>query len=387
VLVVTAQPPLPEGGAAGRCVAAMLRGLVSHGLPVRTLAPRQDFALPGAPPEDLDVTVVPVARRSDGGIRAWPSRVRAPVSDLLDASFAAAVRAAAERSDVVHLDQIETACLVPLLPAGVPVAVHLHYRARRDARLGVPWRPAFRRRVEFALAERAVQRREVWLVASAGEVAATLHPRGGRDITVVPLPLDVADYPLAAHDGPAVAGILGTAAWAPTADAMRRLATQVWPLVHAVDPDARLLLAGRGTEDLAMDLTGPRVTVLGPVESAGDFLASLGVLVYPPVRGSGTKVKVLEALACGVPVVTTPPGAEGLEPHDGLLVDTSPRVLAAHVARLLADPAERRERGAAARAYVCGRHAPAVATEPLVRLYRRMLSSAAAKPSHRTASA
>jgi glycosyltransferase involved in cell wall biosynthesis len=378
VLVVTAQPPYAEGGAAGRVVAAMLRGLAGHALDVRALAPRQDFALAGDPPGDLDVTVVPVPGGSGGGVRAWLSRLSAPLSELTAPVFAEAVQAAAQEADLVHLDQIETACLAPLLPPGLPVALHLHYRALRDARPGPPWRPAFRHRLEFALAERAAQRFDGWLVASAAEVAASLHPRPGRSVTLMPMALDVSDYPAATHDGPPVAGILGTASWSPTADAMLRLTGQVWPQVLAIRPDARLRVAGRGTEALAPALQAPGVDMLGPVESAAGFLRSLAVLVYPPVRGSGTKVKVLEALACGVPVVTTPPGAEGLDRNDGLLVSRDPAVLAEHVARLLGDSDERKERGAAARSYVARRHSPAAATEPLLRLYETMLGSSAA---------
>jgi glycosyltransferase involved in cell wall biosynthesis len=85
------------------------------------------------------------------------------------------------------------------------------------------------------------------------------------------------------------------------------------------------------------------------------------------------KVKTLEAMASGVPVVTTPAGAEGIEPSDGVIVETEPDRLAAAASELLTDERARRERGAAARADFDRHYSPGPATAPLVELYRRMV--------------
>jgi glycosyltransferase involved in cell wall biosynthesis len=114
------------------------------------------------------------------------------------------------------------------------------------------------------------------------------------------------------------------------------------------------------------------VEAVGPVPSAGDFLRGLSLLLFPLERGSGMKVKVLEAIASGLPVVTTPAGAEGVDGGDGVVVETSTPRLAAAAARLLVDDAERRERGTAARAAFERRYTPRVATEPIAELYARM---------------
>jgi glycosyltransferase involved in cell wall biosynthesis len=111
---------------------------------------------------------------------------------------------------------------------------------------------------------------------------------------------------------------------------------------------------------------------LGEVPSASEFLRRLSVLVYPVTRGSGVKVKVLESVASGVPVVTTPAGAEGIEAGDGVIVENDSRRIAAATAALLRDEGERRQRGEAARTAFLERYAPLPATEPLVELYRRM---------------
>jgi len=84
------------------------------------------------------------------------------------------------------------------------------------------------------------------------------------------------------------------------------------------------------------------------------------------------KVKVLESLAAGLPVVTTTAGAEGIQAEGGMIVDDEDDRLAAAAAQILVDVRERRERGAAARATFLRRYSPLPATEPLAELYRRM---------------
>ena len=105
-----------------------------------------------------------------------------------------------------------------------------------------------------------------------------------------------------------------------------------------------------------------------------EFLRGLSLLLYPVPRGSGVKVKTLESLALGLPVVTTRDGAEGLDGGAGIVVAETDAELADATALLLRDEAERRERGAAARAAFEQRYTPRVATAPLVELYRRISS-------------
>jgi polysaccharide biosynthesis protein PslH len=120
----------------------------------------------------------------------------------------------------------------------------------------------------------------------------------------------------------------------------------------------------------------PGVEWRGRVESAADFLRELGVLLYPLSRGSGAKVKVLEALALGLPVVTTPAGAEGVGAAGGLLVETDDDRLAASVVALCDDQQARREAGAAARRTFALHHSPQAAAAAVGELYERMLEHA-----------
>jgi polysaccharide biosynthesis protein PslH len=114
------------------------------------------------------------------------------------------------------------------------------------------------------------------------------------------------------------------------------------------------------------------VELLGEVDSGREFLRRLSVLLFPLPRGSGMKVKVLEAMASGVPVVTTAAGAEGIEPNEGVVAAEADAELAAAAIRLLAHADERLERGVAARAAFERFYSPEPATRPLLDLYARM---------------
>jgi hypothetical protein len=353
-VVVLTQPPLPEGGAPGRTAIGLLRGLMCHGVEVRAIAARRGFSVPGEVPADLPVEVVDV--EPPGPVRARLQRVTRPLGELTG-PFAERVRAAAADADLIHLEETETLWCDE--SSSKPSLVHLHYLARLDRGFGAPWSKQFREVLDATRAEHAAVRRHRHVVASSPLVAAELP----GEVVVAPLSLDPALYTPAPLDGPPTAGLLGTAGWPPTAAALRVLREEVWPRVNV--PEAELVVAGRGTE---------RFGGLGEVESAREVFQRLSLLLFPLPRGSGMKVKTLEAMASGVPVVTTPAGAEGIEPSDGVIVETDPDRLAAAASELLTDEAARHQRGASARRDFERNYSPAAATAPLVELYERMLA-------------
>jgi glycosyltransferase involved in cell wall biosynthesis len=371
VLVVLTQPPLPEGGAPGRTAIGLLRGLAGHGVDVTAVAARQHFALSGDPVPGLPVEVVPVAP-PPGGLRSRLQRVRRPRGELAQPEFLTRVRELAAQADIIHLEETETAWCDEGI--SLPSLVHIHYLVRRDRAFGPPWRKQFRDVMEFALGERAAIRRHNYLVASSPLVAEALRAAAPRaEVVRMPLSLDPALYPTAHLDGPPTAGLIGTAIWPPTAAAMRRLLETVWPRVRRLVPEATLAIAGRGSERLGLP-PAQGVEVLGGLSSSREFFQRLSVLLFPIERGSGMKVKVLEAMASGVPVVTTPAGAEGIEPGNGVVIARDWERFSRAAAEVLRDPGARRQRGSEARATFERKYAPEPATRSLVDLYERMVA-------------
>jgi glycosyltransferase involved in cell wall biosynthesis len=386
VLVVLPFPPLVEGGAASRCAIGMLRGLAGHGVDLDVLAVdlRNDMrqGLRGELPDELPIELAAIPHPSRARTR-W-MRFARPYGLLATTPFAPLVQERARDVDVVHFIELAASSLIPHVDR--PAVVQVHCLTRRDRDIRPPWTSDGRTALELLRAERRVFGAARWLLVNSQEVADPLARKAPHaHVAVAPLPLDPAVYaPRAPLDAP-VAGLIGTAAWPPTANAVERLLMSVWPRVLERRPDARLLLAGFGMEREAFpqlpDLPG--VEWRGTVPSATAFLRELGVLLYPLGRGSGAKIKVLEALALGVPIVTTPDGAEGIGGRGGLVVDVDDGALADATVALLADAAARRAAGEAAWTTFSDHHAPLPATIPLLELYERM--AAAGRRSRATA--
>jgi glycosyltransferase involved in cell wall biosynthesis len=136
----------------------------------------------------------------------------------------------------------------------------------------------------------------------------------------------------------------GTLRYPPNAEAARFLVGEVRPELVALVPDVRIRLVGLSTPALSELDDRPGVSIVGQVPDIGVELAGADLVVVPLRFGSGTRLKVLEAFAQRVPVVSTSLGAEGLDAEDGvhLLIADTPAALAAACARLLTDPSLRR---------------------------------------------
>jgi glycosyltransferase involved in cell wall biosynthesis len=372
VLVVLPFPPAHEGGAAARAAIGLIQGLGARGVDCRAIA-AHDGASPLAPPDGLPVELVRFEVPSP-----WQARrnwLFNPAGALADGPFAERFKECAAAADVVHLVELHAAAALP--PVDRPTVAQLHCLTLRDRQIHHPWRHQDRVSIELLRAERRVRRRARWLLVNSAEVADGLARWVPRSrIAVAPLALDPGHYLPRASLREPVAGLIGTARWPPTANAVRRLLTRVWPLVLERRPDARLILAGRGMEPAAFAPHAklPGVQWRGAVPSASDFLRELGLLLYPLTAGSGAKVKVLEALALGIPVVTTGDGAEGLGGREGLVVESEDARLAAAAVALLEDVDARRAAGARAHENFLAHHTPVPAAAPVLELYERMLA-------------
>lgn len=110
---------------------------------------------------------------------------------------------------------------------------------------------------------------------------------------------------------------LGSMDWLPNQEGIHWLINEIWPKVIARNPDAELKLAGRNMPEWLLNSGTESIKVIGEVENASDFMNSNAIMVVPLLSGSGMKVKIIEGMACGNAIVTTPVGAEGICVQDG----------------------------------------------------------------------
>ncbi len=130
----------------------------------------------------------------------------------------------------------------------------------------------------------------------------------------------------------------------PNADAARWLVEEVAPRIRVRLPGTKIRLAGMSTPAVAALADEPDVTVTGRVPSMVDELARCDLVLVPLRSGSGTRLKILEAFAHRIPVVSTSIGAEGLDAVDGvhLLVADRPDAIAEACGRVCEDTDLRR---------------------------------------------
>ena len=187
-------------------------------------------------------------------------------------------------------------------------------------------------------------------------------PRAAERVTVLPNGVDV-DYfvpdqvlPLGGH-----IVFTGKMSYHANVTAALHLLSDIMPLVWQRLPQAKVVIAGSAPAPAIRaeaDRHGPRVTVTGYVPDLRPFLQPAGVAVAPVRYGAGIQNKVLEAMACAVPVVASAQASSALQAQPGreLLVAETAEGFAAEIVALLEEGSRRTQIGKAGRQYVLRRH-------------------------------
>lgn len=262
------------------------------------------------------------------------------------------------RFDVVHAQLVRT---VPYLPDGGPPVVldlidalsaNFGRRARRERGPLAP--VAAFEAARLARFEPAAMARAARCLAVSAVDAALLG--GGGTIDVVPNGVDADAF--AFHEAPRPPARLvfaGNLGYFPNVDAAAWLAREILPRVRVAVPSAELRLVGARPARAVQALTAlPGVTLHAEVPAMAPELADATVAMVPMRSGTGLQNKVLEAMAVGTPVVTTPQVAEPLAARAGehFLVGDGADALADAAVGLLRDPRRARAMARAARVIV-----------------------------------
>jgi glycosyltransferase involved in cell wall biosynthesis len=272
-----------------------------------------------------------------------------------------------------HFDiiQLEGQFLLPYMPAlramtGAPIvlrAQNVEFRVWEQLaeRARGPRRAALR---HVARALRA------WEIAQINEADALLpiSDDDARDFQaigatrpslVVPCGIDTRAIPPTPSTDRYGLYFIGSMGYRPNQEAVRWLADEVWPRVKAREPRAELTVAGSAfPRSLRAELHSRRIDVVQDVADVRTFAAPFRAMVAPLFSGSGMRIKVLEAMALGKPVIATPVGAGGIGATSGIeiLIGNDAEEFANEVVRCIGDDGLAVRIGEAARAFVLGRY-------------------------------
>lgn len=162
------------------------------------------------------------------------------------------------------------------------------------------------------------------LVSSQADADALAGTSGAAEAIVCPNTIPLVPMPERFKTHEIV--FSGNLEYHPNISAVSHFHQRIWPLIRKEWPDVKWRLVGKNHEAMRRRFSGDsRIHVAGPVENAIDALAPCQVAIAPILSGSGTRIKIIEAWAAGLPVVSTSLGAEGLPGRHGehlLLADT-----------------------------------------------------------------
>jgi glycosyltransferase involved in cell wall biosynthesis len=164
----------------------------------------------------------------------------------------------------------------------------------------------------------------------------------------------------------------------PNVDAARWLVEDVLPLICRYRPVVQLEIVGGGIAPEVRALERPGVAIVGEVPSVVPYLQMATVFLAPLRTGGGVRMKLIEALAAGIPIVTTVLGAQGLgaEPGTQLLVADDAVTFARTVARVLTDRSLRDNLSVAGRGLVCSPDLDQRRRDQLNRVLRTIVDAA-----------
>jgi glycosyltransferase involved in cell wall biosynthesis len=170
----------------------------------------------------------------------------------------------------------------------------------------------------------------------------------------------------------------GILTYRPNLDAAYHLVDEVWPLVLRRRPEAKLMLVGRAYAPDLRNLRRPGVEVTGEVPDIRPYLKRAAVVGVPIRMGGGTRLKVVEGLAMGKPMVSTSLGCEGVAVRNGehLVIADGAENFATGVVQLFDDSALGRKLGCAGRGLVEQEYSWSLAGERVEALYQRVAAGA-----------
>ena len=362
ILALSSWFPYPPDNGSRQRAFYLLRELARRGHRIRLIARIPEKSLQGGVPEPLAelcaqvTTISPDPHRGSvsATVRAFLSSTPRAVASAQNAALTAAVAAELRlRPDIILAFERDIDASLPDFPFDIPAILDqvefsgdwARRRQLTGIKSGLYWRRRLRRYraiTAVSSAEAAAARRilgdscpQIAVIPNGADTRATL-PRDTRKIIPGQLIYN------------------GSPTYAPNRNAIHWFAHEILPRIVAQAPETRLIVTGVAACSRWGNALPPQALLTGYLPDLNSTLASSAICVVPLRQGGGTRLKILEAWAAGVPVISTTIGAAGLDAVSGehLLIADTPETFAQAVIALLSDPERAARIAANARRFV-----------------------------------
>lgn len=138
---------------------------------------------------------------------------------------------------------------------------------------------------------------------------------------------------------------LGSMNWKPNREAVRELIEHILPEIQKEIPEAKLKIAGSFMSEFKQEYNSKNVEIIGFVDDAENFFREEGIFLCPIYSGSGVRIKILEAMNVGSPIITTKMGAEGLNSDNPVIIAEDQQDFVQRAIDLYRNEGKRRELG------------------------------------------
>ncbi|MFZ4713419.1 MAG: glycosyltransferase family 4 protein [Bacteriovoracaceae bacterium] len=367
ILLVTIEPPLPFSTAAAKWFYVLITELEKRGHEVVCFSTcsrvkDQEEARKIFPEEKLKLYSFPKKRNFLNRVGS----ILRPYSYMFSKEFLQDLSQECQKDyDIIHIEQLWAGWAIPdsvydksLINVHHLVTIDLEETKKTNFSAWYEYKQTVR--AETILLKKFFHHRFFTSRISAKAHQLGKLPQGQK--TVVPFSLDANLYPfkLPTLESKKI-GMIASMGWYPGKSAALNLLQSVYPEVQREIPEVEVHLAGWNAKAELLSYVGQTgVHIFENIPQVESFFHSLSVFVYLPSRGSGMKIKVLEAMMYGIPVVTTEEGLEGLPAIHGIhaMIATNSSQAAKYTIELLNDKKKSQGISAMARALIeshCGK--------------------------------
>lgn len=304
--------------------------------------------------EGLTVHISPASfKRGFSGLTGHLSSLTTSRSEIEIAFYGPAVRAffgelLQSGYDIVQFEHLSSASLADLVPSSTATIIvdhNVEYRLRWEIAKAASL--SLGRRWHYLVESAKLRFREPRILKAADAIVAMSEADaraiqlliGGKPVAVIPNGVDTAAFLDWDRRGRGtVALFVGSLGYPPNSDALEFFVDDVMPIILRRLPAFRLVVVGRAPSDLLLRKMAARnVAVYESVSDVKPFYREAAVFVVPLRIGGGTRLKVLEAMAAGLPVVSTRIGVQGIDVVDEthILLRDTPEGIAHSVVELI----------------------------------------------------